>query len=217
VISLKAYQPSYSEDMRSALLSLHGFTMNGLGLQKILGRLEPHLSESVDLIFPDAPHNASEASVRALVQRMGAPAGPPPHLEWWNASDDGRTYRGWDASRELLREQLERHPAVGILGFSQGAAVAAAIAGLAAQGALPALRFAVLVAEDLQPLFAAPIELPSLHVWGEADAFARHSPGLSQRFAAHSRQIVTWPGGHAVPTRGAAADAIVAFVRSHAE
>jgi pimeloyl-ACP methyl ester carboxylesterase len=208
--------------MRSALLSLHGFTMNGSGLRRILGGLEARLAESVELVFPDAPHTASEASVAALAERMGGPRAAPPNLEWWNSSDDGRNYQGWQASRDRLRQEVERHPAAGLLGFSQGAAVAAAIAALSCQGAFPPLRFVVLVAGftpralDLQPFFATPLELPSLHVWGEADAFAKHGPGLAERFDSRTRQVVTWPGGHNVPTRGNAADVLVEFVRSHA-
>jgi predicted esterase len=207
--------------MRTALISLHGFTLNGAVLRRLLGPLEPRLSELVDLRFPDAPHTTSEASVAGLLRRMGGTRSTPPHLEWWNASADGRAYQGWEASLELLREEVRRHPSVALFGFSQGAAVAAALAALACRGSFPELRCVVLVAgfaprsAELLPLFDAPLGVPSLHVWGEADAFAKHAPLLESKFSSLTRKAVTWPGGHRVPTGGVAADAIVEFVRTH--
>jgi predicted esterase len=205
--------------MRTALLALHGFTMNGAGLRRLLSGLETRLSEHVELIFVNAPNVASEASVAGLEQRLAVPRGAPPHLQWWNASDDGRAYQGWDNSREVLRQALERHPGAGVLGFSQGAAATAALAALSCHGLLPAIRFAVLVAgfaprsEELAPLFTEPLELPSLHVWGERDPFAKHGPTLAERFSAASRQELSWPGGHTVPQTGEAGDTLVEFVR----
>jgi predicted esterase len=211
--------------MRTALLALHGFTMNGAGLRRLMSRLEPRLSESVELVFVNAPHAASEAAVAGLEKRMGVPRGAPPHLQWWNSSDDGRAYRGWDISLEALRATLERHPGAGVLGFSQGAAAAAAMVALSCRGLLPPLRFAVLVAgftprsAELAPLFSeheAPLAVPSLHVWGEKDPFLKHGPALAERFSAQSRQLLTWPGGHNVPQNGEAGDTLVEFVRRHA-
>jgi pimeloyl-ACP methyl ester carboxylesterase len=208
--------------MRTMLLGLHGFTMNGASLRGMLGTLEPQLAEHVDLRFPDAPHAASEASVANLLRRMGGSPSPPPNLEWWNSSDDGRQYQGWAETRAQLSAELQQRPAVGLLGFSQGAAVAAALSAVAQRGSLPSLGFVVLVggfpprAAELLPFFEEPLTTPSLHVWGEADPLAKHAALLVTRFSAPSRQVVTWPGPHSIPTRGEAADAIVEFVRRHA-
>jgi predicted esterase len=207
--------------MRTALLALHGFTMNGPSLRRHLGELAARLADHVDLVFPDAPHTASEASVLGLLKRMGGTRAPAPQLQWWNAGDDGREYQGWQVTRDSLRQEVLRYPAAGLLGFSQGAAVAAAVAALASRGAFPALRFVVLVAgfaprsAELQPFFDEPLTLPSLHIWGEEDAFAKHGPALASKFSTLTRRIVTWKGPHAVPARGEAANAIVEFVRSH--
>lgn len=207
--------------MRTALLALHGFTMNGAGLRRLMIGLESRLAQHVELVFPSAPNVAGEASVAGLEQAMGVPRGAPPHLQWWSASDDGQAYQGWDQSQAVLREALERHPGAGVLGFSQGAAVAAALAALSGRGLLPPLRFVVLVAgftpraAELAPLFdGAPIQLPSLHVWGTLDPFGKHGPALADKFSASSRQVVTWPGGHKLPA-GPAGDALVEFVRQH--
>jgi predicted esterase len=220
------------------LIALHGFTMNGAGLRHLLSDLEARCADVVELICPDAPHVASQASVAGLASLMGGFRARPPNLEWWNASEDQLSYRGWDTTRDVLSALAERvqsaraapgseaslgdeGPGVGLLGFSQGAAVAASLAAASQRGAFPPLRFVVLVAGFLprdpaiEALFDVPIEIPSLHVWGSADPFARHAPKLLQRFAPHTRQELSWAGRHTVPT-GSAGDALVDFVRRHA-
>jgi hypothetical protein len=208
--------------VRTALISLHGFTMNAAGLKHMMGDLEARLEPTVDLVYPDAPHAASDTSVAAIAQLMGGFRPKPPNLQWWNASDDGKTYVGWEATRAHLARELAAHPGAGLLGFSQGAAVAAALAAASSRGLFPPLRFVIAIAgfepraSDIAPLFTRPLQLPSLHVWGVADGMSAHALQLVERFDPARRQVVTWPGRHTVPSTGAAADAIVDFVQRHA-
>jgi pimeloyl-ACP methyl ester carboxylesterase len=205
-----------------SLIALHGFTMNAAGLKHMMADLEPRLEGVVGFVYPDAPHTAPESSVAAIAQLMGGFRPKPPNLQWWSASDDGSAYAGWEATRTRLASELAAHPEAGLLGFSQGGAVAAAIAAASSRGLLPPVRFVIAIAgftpraQDIAPLFAAPVRVPSLHVWGLADGMAKHSPRLAERFDPEQREIVTWPGRHTVPTSGNAADAIVSFVQRHA-
>lgn len=228
--------------MPTTLLSLHGFTMNGAGLRHMMAELEPRLSDLLAFEYPDAPHLASEASVAGIASLLGGFRPKPPNRQWWNAGDDGLAYHGWDETRDGLRATAElivsaaRPPemtaqpwaatsprqGVALLGFSQGAAVAAALAALSLRGEFPPLRFVVLVAgfspraRDIEPLFDSPIEVPSLHAWGCADPFAKHAPRLLERFAPHIRQVLEWAGRHVVPTSHAAGDTLVELIRRHA-
>jgi predicted esterase len=208
--------------VKTTLIALHGFTMNAAGLRYMQSDLEARLTDVVDLVYVDAPHTASPASVTGLASLLGRFRPKPPNLEWWNASDDGLTYTGWDETRDRLEAEVRRHPAVGMLGFSQGAAVAAALAAASTRGQFPSLGFVVLIAgftpraHDIAPLFTTPVRVPSLHVWGEADSFARNAPTLYQRFDPATRERLTWPGRHVVPTTGNAANGIVEFIRRHA-
>ena len=156
---------------------------------------------------------------------MGAVPTAPPYRKWWDATDDGRVYEGWEQTRAELRSLLEglatTSSAIGVLGFSQGAMVAATVAALSVAGQLPPVRFAILVAgmapraDVLRPLFAQPLPMPSLHVWGDRDYFTGPGgPALVQQFAADRRQACVWPGPHVIPTRGPGADALRAFVRA---
>lgn len=208
--------------MRTTLIGLHGFTMNGAGLRYMLAGLEPRLADVVDFVYPDAPHTASEESVAALASRLGGFRPKPPNLQWWDASAGGQAYMGWETTREALAREASRHSSVALFGFSQGAAVAAALAAAASRGQFPAVAFVVLVAgfaaraPEVAALFSEPIRVPSLHVYGDADPFAKHAPALVERFAPEAREVLRWSGRHAVPVNGEAADTLVEFVRRRA-
>ncbi len=209
----------------TTLVCLHGFSQNGALLEEHLHELTARLS-GISSTFPDAPHECSEENVARLSSLMDGQRSPSPHRCFWNATDDGREYRGWPESLAMLRAHVASHVAsnsrIGLLGFSQGAIAAAALCALAAHGQFPELAFAVLVAgrkprsELLAPLFEAPIAVPSLHVWGERDPFAvDQSPLLLECFDPTTREQVIWRGPHIVPTRGPVADAIVDFIGRH--
>jgi predicted esterase len=206
--------------MSLTLVCLHGFTQNGRQLAGQLAAIAARLPRDVALLHPDAPHACAPESVDRLAAAFRMSPPPPPHLCWWDASEDGSEYRGWEASREQLRSLCDRPGRVGLLGFSQGAIAATALAALHEHAQFPRLEFAVLIAgrtpraKAFQPLLQAPLKLPTLHVWGERDAGAvQASPLLVEAFAAQTRQTVTWAGPHSVPESGPGADAIVSWVQ----
>ncbi|HYQ42043.1 MAG TPA: alpha/beta fold hydrolase [Polyangiaceae bacterium] len=208
--------------MTHTLLVLHGFTMNGEVMRAALEPFAAALEPKVRLVCLDAPHTCSEATVERMYHGSRARLSPP-HLCWWNASDDGLEYRGWEETRALMSAALDRHAPASVLGFSQGGILAAAVAALSRRGELPPLHAAVLIAGRkpraslLQPAFTEPVALPSLHVWGERDTpTIRHSEELVECFSAPQREVIRWPGGHVVPTSGPAHEAIVRFVTEHA-
>jgi predicted esterase len=199
--------------------------MNGQGLRHLLDPLLSGPLAPYDVECPNAPHAASEHSVEQLTRMLGGLRPRPPQLEWWNSSDDGRAYCGWEESLEVLRQaaatSAEKQMPLGVLGFSQGAAVAAAVAALAERGQFPRLSCVVLVAgflpraESLRDLFSPPLQVPSLHVYGEQDPFAKHAPGLLAGFDGAARQELRWPGGHTIPTEPPLADVIGRFLASY--
>jgi len=207
--------------MAHTLLVFHGFTMNGEVMRAALEPLAKALEPKVRLVCLNAPHTCSAASVERIY-RGSQPSLPAPYLSWWNASDDGLEYRGWEDTRDLVSAALDRYAPASILGFSQGAILAAAVAALSCAGELPAVHAAVLIAgrkpraARLQAAFMDPIALPSLHVSGERDALTgQYCQELVECFSAPQREVVRWPGGHVVPTRGLAHEAIVRFLGEH--
>jgi predicted esterase len=208
----------------TTLIVLHGFTQNGAQLGEHLAPLLKRLPASLQVHFPDAPHPCSEAGLKRLARMLGSETWPGPHLCWWDATDDGSVYRGFEQSLELIRARVEQAPGpVGLLGFSQGAIMAASLAALAARGAFPALHFVALVAgrkpraAALAPLFDPTLSVPSLHVWGARDPFNTQARPLLECFAPERREEVSWDGPHLVPTYGPGADAIVDFLTRQAD
>lgn len=204
------------------LLVFHGFTMNGAVMRDHLGELGSRIPAAYEPVFASAPHVCREESVARLYSAWGTERLPGPYLSWWDATDDGSVYRGWEETRATVATLLERYPGAGVFGFSQGAILAASIAALSARGELPEVAFAVMVAgrtpraEVLAPHFERPVAVPSLHVWGEADPLAFGSAELVECFAPESRRVAKWPGSHRVPARGPASDAIVRFLEERA-
>lgn len=201
-----------------ALLALHGFTQNGAWMRKQMGPLAERLGQLVDLQFVDAPHECSGDVAKRLRTRSGDQEGK--RLQWWNASDDGQVYEGWEETREKLSRSIQEHATVGLIGFSQGAIAATAMAALGAGGLGPRIDFVVLLggakprSRVLAPLLAEPLPLPSCHVWGDSDLLMRRrAPDLVECFQASGRISCQFPGGHAIPREGACADEIVGFVR----
>lgn len=206
--------------MKPTLIALHGYTMNGTRLRLLGEELFRVLEQRVNLVFPDAPHVCTPEAAEAAFSAWRITPPEPPYLRWWRATDDGSVYEGWDASRSSVSELVPKGSPTIILGFSQGAMVAATLAALSAQGNFPSLRGVVLIAggvpraRDLSPLFDLPIHVPSLHVWGERDPIASDSaPRLAECFEKTQRETVSWNGSHAIPQSGAPAATIASFVR----
>jgi len=204
------------------LIVLHGHTMNAAVMRQHLGSLAPLLEREIELVFLDAPHTCDEAQVDRVYSVWKIPRMAPPYLMWWDSSDDGREYRGWDETRERLRAAMTGGD-VGLLGLSQGAILSCAVAALSEHGELPPLRFAILVAgrtpraDVLQPFLKGTLRTPSLHIRGRADSMVpvTTSEELADHFDEATRETVTWEGGHRVPTSGEGAEAILEFVRKH--
>lgn len=188
------------------VLLLHGYTQHGASFA---ADVAPLFGGDLVAVPLDAPFEAGSGASR-LDPR-------PPHRTWWDATDDGAEYRGWERVLDVVAEALSAHPGSALLGFSQGAMAAAVVCAAAAAGRGPRPSRAVLAAgrrpraTALQPLFAAPIDVPSLHVVGARDPLAAFAGELEACFV--SPRSLPWPGPHVVPTRGPAAEAIRAFLR----
>lgn len=209
------------------VLCLHGYVQSGAIFRERTGSLRKAL-KGLDFFFVDAPHSAAGA-----FQDPAHPPTDPPVVDargWWHAGENA-TQSGWtrpsvslcatgaDHSLAFLRETLAREgPFDGLLGFSQGAAMAAQL--LAAEPSCA--RFAILVAGFVpyDPLMAsrvldaAPLPHAVLSVCGETDALVPQERvrQLAACFEGKGSAIYVHPGGHGVPSNAAFRTAVKAFL-----
>jgi pimeloyl-ACP methyl ester carboxylesterase len=196
------------DDMRRLrILGLHGYHGSAEVLRQQLGPLTAALDGTADLVCVDAPALATG------------------DYGWWHAVDDpsGVTrYRGWPRTRTWLTSLCESARFDGVLGFSQGAALAALLVALCAcdTTASPRFDFALMVGgfASRDPDHAAAfdisggIDVPSLHVIGRADTIV--SPHASRALASRFRApvVVEHDGGHVIPGTSSVLAAVAEFV-----
>ncbi|XP_025961439.2 esterase OVCA2 [Dromaius novaehollandiae] len=192
-----------SEGRPLRLLGLHGYRQNERRFRERTGALRKALRGRVELVALSAPHPVPG----------GGDSDDDPRGWWFSgpgtfeAQEEAAAPAGLEESLAAVAVALaERGPFDGLLGFSQGAALAAMACALRARGdpRFP-VTFAILVAgfASRAPahghFYQQPIALPTLHVVGDADAVI--PPRLSQELAQCFVEpvILTHPGGHFVP------------------
>lgn len=112
-----------------------------------------------------------------------------------------------------------------MLGFSQGAIVASLISAMknnnhATENAFESLKFSIMIsgfpsrAPVHKELYETPIDVPSMHVWGQLDTLVPNigSKMLLEKFQLDNRQHFIHHKGHLVPSDSASRKAISAFL-----
>ncbi|KAG0576547.1 hypothetical protein KC19_5G088800 [Ceratodon purpureus] len=175
------------------------------------------------LVSPrDAYANESEDSERGEEPSSTWRATKTPFDAWQYETQT----EGWDTSWEYLQKVFQDlGPFDGVLGFSQGASVAAALCQLRKTSPSDAgvnFKFAVLCSGYPPPLpfFAkgmaseAGIPCPSLHIYGGQDRQIHDhtSEQLSNMFQSEERTIVKHECGHIIPTQPAYIEQYVQFL-----
>ncbi|KAK9412687.1 ovarian cancer-associated 2 protein [Crotalus adamanteus] len=190
------------------LLCLHGYGQSARRFRARTGALRKALRGRAELLYLDAPH------------RLPAQPGEPEEEEaprgWWLESGPGPAPEAEpeEALRAVAAALAELGPVDGLLGFSQGAALAGLVCALreGGDGRFP-FRFALLVAGFPAGAAAGALRVPSLHVFGQADRVIpeAESRALASRFA--QPVLLAHEGGHFVPAAAAQRAAYLAFLR----
>ncbi|XP_064251191.1 esterase OVCA2 [Passer domesticus] len=202
------------------LLALHGYRQSARRLRQRTGALRKALRGRAELVPIDAPH-------RLPAGAEDDPDGDDPPRGWWfsgpgtfEAGEAAAAPAGLEESLSAVAAALrEQGPFDGLLGFSQGAALAAMVCALRARGdpRFP-VAFAVLVAAFASRapahghFYREPIALPTLHVVGDTDGViaAALSRELAQCFV--EPVVLTHPGGHFIPAAAAQRKAYLEFL-----
>lgn len=201
-------------------------------LERHMRRVAHHLKDTVSFHYLDGPHT--------VARREDLPTADFDDGDmkaWWTVrkrDDGGWIYDGVEEALECLataQAAAERRDGVGfhgILGFSQGGALASLVAALHADGGRSPLSssldhvvlasgFGFGAAEpDYSSLFASPIRVPSLHTIGERDNIVkpRTSEAGFKIFA--DAQLHRHPGGHVVPSGTPSLDCFSEFFAARA-
>ncbi|KAJ4714520.1 Serine hydrolase FSH [Melia azedarach] len=158
------------------ILCLHGFRTSGEILKKLIGRWPETILQNLDLHFLDAPFPAQgKSDVEGIFD--------PPYYEWYQRNEDLTVYTNFEECIAYIEDYMMMHgPFDGLLGFSQGAFISAALPGMQAERVALAkvarIKFVIIIAGAKflgfklgQPKLAAnayssPVQCPSLHIIG---------------------------------------------------
>ncbi|KAH0711415.1 hypothetical protein KY289_007374 [Solanum tuberosum] len=141
----------------------------------------------------------------------------PPYFEWFQSNKDFTEFYNFEECLEYIEEfMLKNGPFDGVLGFSQGAVLGAAIPGMQRDGVtltkVPKIKFVILISgakfggptygipKLATNAFSSPINSPSLHFLGEADFQRKDGEILLECFV--DPQVVHHSKGHTIPKLG---------------
>ncbi|KAF7130635.1 hypothetical protein RHSIM_Rhsim10G0170900 [Rhododendron simsii] len=192
------------------VLCFHGFRTSGKIFEKQTEVWPEFVREKMDLVFIDAPFPAEGGSKGGVAEELF----DPPLYEWFQANKDFSEYRNFDECIAFVEDRMTRiGPFDGLMGFSQGAFLSAALPGMQAEGValtnVPKIKFVIVISGGkfggsnfsspklAQNAFSSPIECPSLHFLGEKDRAKPNGIELLDSFV--DPLVIRHPEGHVVP------------------
>ncbi|XP_008524546.1 esterase OVCA2 [Equus przewalskii] len=219
------------------VLGLAGFRQSERGFREKTGALRKALRGRAELVCLSGPHPVADA---AGPEGAGPDSEPCPPEEqtrgWWFSEQEADVFsalkeptvcRGLEEALGTVAQALSQlGPFDGLLGFSQGAALAAVVCALGQAGdpRFPLPRFIILVSGFCprglglkESILLGPLSLPSLHVFGDTDRVipSEESVQLASRFT--GAITVTHSGGHFIPAAVPQRQAYLKFLDQFAE
>ncbi|XP_004152616.2 esterase OVCA2 [Cucumis sativus] len=190
-------------ERKPKILCLHGFRTSGAILRKQVQRWPTSILHQFHLHFIDGPFpSKGRSDVEGIYD--------PPYFEWFGTSEDPTSCENLESSLEFIESYMAEHgPFDGLLGFSQGAVLSAALALLQARGValtkVPKIKFVIVISgSKLQSsslaariAYSTSIACPSLHFLSEEDFLMPSGLKLLESFVEPS--IINHSKGHIVP------------------
>eukprot|EP00899_Mesostigma_viride_P010832 jgi/Mesvir1/19750/Mv13056-RA.1 len=196
------------------VMAFHGFRTSAAAMRLQLYFAKWHqLDDILEVVCLDGPFPA-EAPPEPEVARTF----DPPYYEWYNVDKEAfenetTHYKGLKETLTYINDYARLHgPFDGVLGFSQGAALAALVCLLQRKGDImtdvPPLRFCMIVSglrifdSSMTEIFdkekyAWLWDMPSIHFLGEKDFLLRENQKLARHFPGavlvHHKQAHTIP------------------------
>ncbi|PIG89892.1 dihydrofolate reductase [Aspergillus arachidicola] len=231
------------------LLMLHGYTQSGPLFHAKSRALIKHLTKAFPLhdvtaTYPTGPLRLNPADIPGYEPTQETPTEPLEAYGWFRRSNTASPpeYLGLeDGLAAVAKVMSEEGPFDGVIGFSQGAAMAAMVVSLLEPGRKEAFarfwmrmlrrrgRFALCYSGFRSPgaryrgFYESPaLQTPILHVLGSLDAVVEESRSraLVEACAGDPEKegkVVWHPGGHFLPSQRPYLDAAVRFIREQLE
>lgn len=188
---------------RPRFLCLHGFRTSAEIMRKqVLGKWPADVTARLDLVFADAPFPAEgKSEVEGIFD--------PPYYEWFQFDKGFMEYKNLDKCFAYIEElMIKDGPFDGLLGFSQGSILSAALPGLQEHGValtrVPKIKYLIIIggAKFRSPTvadkaYANKIACPSLHFIGDHDFLKFHGEKLIESCV--DPFVIRHPKGHTVP------------------
>lgn len=198
-------------------------------MSKMIAKALPDISAT--RIYPTAPHRLRPSDIPGFQPREGEVTNDD-ELDtygWLFHDEESGPYRGFGAGMLAIADAIQEAGGVdGVLGFSQGGAVAALVAAALesgrelpedeeqrawvtrlreANGGKP-LRFCVIYSgfvmrpsAGLSWLYEGSIKTPTCHIFGSQDTVVEESRCRALAEQCVEPEIIVHPGGHHVPVR----------------
>lgn len=196
--------------MKFRILCLHGYTQNAQRFRDRTGPIRRGLKREAEFVYVTAPHTAQPL--------FDSQEEDPEGRAWWNTKTPD-VWQDIQQSIEVLGGEIEEQgPFDGLLGFSQGAGMAAILLAQQPRRFKFAMLFAGFYPELSQfdsLVSSRRIAVPSLQVVGAQDQVVSKERGqeLAQR-AFVDAQLLEHPGGHFIPANAEYRKKYVGFLSS---
>ncbi|PWN22993.1 FSH1-domain-containing protein [Microstroma glucosiphilum] len=210
------------------ILALHGYTSNSFVLHRRFGAIRKACRNVADFVFVNGPLLVQPIT---STQSLDAPDGQDEVTEdtpieqqpraWWRATDEG-AYKDIGQSWSLLSDEIAKMGGIdGVVGFSQGACLAAIIAAAFENPSLlpdlkipeghPPLKFCIAISgfrsrdPNHQALFEGKdgkgISTPVLSILGRSDQIVTEDRSQTLLDCCQKSRVEWHPGGHVVPSQ----------------
>ena len=204
------------------LLVLHGFRTNAEIAQVQLAPVLSAMGGQCVCEYAQAPHKATGPADPAIPAEFDL-------YEWWGEWQDdsdqgyleawqGPHYDGLQESISWLNRYIAQHgPFDGIVGFSQGAAMAALLLSHQEVSDVNNFKFGLMFSGVKMPgvdeSIAEGIRVPTLHVYDQSEEYLAEMEGLHRSFESSSTSKIYHSEGHNIPKDAAACGAVASFVK----
>ncbi|KAK4688398.1 hypothetical protein P7C73_g1711, partial [Tremellales sp. Uapishka_1] len=232
--------------MPMRVLALCGFTQNATIYSKQLGAVRKACKE-VDFVFLEPPHIVEKADMpwnqsslddydsNATTEKEQQTPETTPRC-WWTSNDAKTVYNKFDDTVKYLHDYLSTQPPFdGIMGFSQGACMAAILGALLVKPNLhpcfptipsyPSPKFLIIVGgffpgsttPDFTPYFPLPASLVTLHIMGRNDTLITEERGETLVVKCENARKEMHDGGHFTPSKASWRHFFNAYIMSFTE